>query len=169
MSNDISIIPVYDSNGTIKARIIVDSDDYAWLGRWRWSLDSRGYAKRTLTIGGRKGSKRTILMHRLILGLDFGDSNQVDHINRNIHDNRRCNLRIVTCAQQQQNRGPERNTSSKYRGVSFNKNLGKWQAQVRLNGHQSYLGVYDNEKDAAIAAQKFRISHMPYAIEETLS
>ena len=41
------------------------------------------------------------------------------------------------------------NTSSKYRGVSFNKQGNKWLAQIRLDGNIKRLGLFTNEKKAA--------------------
>ena len=75
----------------------------------------------------------------------------VDHINGNGLDNRRSNLRICTPSQNSLNRKPHRNSSSRYRGVSFNKKSGKYVAQIIFNRKNRYLGIYENEIDAAIA------------------
>eukprot|EP00984_Skeletonema_dohrnii_P000069 scaffold23_cov101-Skeletonema_dohrnii-CCMP3373.AAC.4 len=39
--------------------------------------------------------------------------------------------------------------ASKYTGVSFNKQMKKWQAQIRINGKVRYIGYYENEEEAA--------------------
>jgi hypothetical protein len=44
-------------------------------------------------------------IHRLLLGLTKHDKVFVDHINRNPLDNRRCNLRLCTNAENLHNRG----------------------------------------------------------------
>lgn len=40
---------------------------------------------------------------------------------------------------------------SKYIGVYWSDSSQKWYSRIRHNGHQIYLGVFDNEADAAIA------------------
>jgi hypothetical protein len=40
--------------------------------------------------------------------------------------------------------------SSKYAGVSFNKAMNKWYASIKIEGKQRYIGLYENEEEAAI-------------------
>lgn len=52
------------------------------------------------------------------------------------------------------------NTSSKYRGVSFHKDRQKWQAVIRSDTGNDYLGIFESEEAAArtydaIARQRF--------------
>ena len=39
--------------------------------------------------------------------------------------------------------------SSKFRGVHWNKRGQKWKAEIRIDGKQTHLGLFDNEKTAA--------------------
>ncbi len=70
----------------------------------------------------------------------------VDHINDNKLDNIAENLQIVT------NRFNTCKTqgkySSQYKGVSWNKRLNKWTAQIHINGKDKYLGRYQCELKA---------------------
>ena len=97
-------------------------------------------------------------MYRQILGLSHGDKRQTDHRNRNTLDTRRCNLRICTNRQNSYNRGSLRNSSSKYKGVSWYKAYGKWMASIRKSGKNVFLGYFSKEDSAAfaynVAAQK---------------
>ena len=87
---------------------IIDEEDDPWIGQYKWFCSAYGYAVR----GADKGGRRTILyMHRVILGTSPGI--QVDHINGNRLDNRRCNLREVTSAQNKYNMR-RRGGSSRY-------------------------------------------------------
>jgi hypothetical protein len=45
-------------------------------------------------------------------------------------------------------------TSSKYKGVNWNKNNNKWKSQIRINGKKKYLGYFKCELAAAAAYQK---------------
>jgi len=67
-------------------------------------------------------------------------------------DNRRENLRIVTAAQNNYNRHPEkRPKTSRYKGVSMNRKSNRWQAHIKKGDERRYLGLYDSEQDAARA------------------
>ncbi len=79
---------------------------------------------------------------------------QIDHINRNRGDNRIANLREVTPAQNQQNTGPKKNSTSEFKGVSLQSSTGKWVAQIRINGKSTYLGLFELPEQAAAAYSK---------------
>jgi hypothetical protein len=115
-------------------------------------LDSHGYA---IAHFRREGIRRTILMHRFILGAPAGIC--VDHRNRNRLDNRRQNLRLVTHAQNMMNVGANRGSTSPYRGVSWNGRLGKWVASFRGR----HLGCFENELEAARCAAHARHAATP--------
>ncbi|KAK1739920.1 AP2/ERF family transcription factor [Skeletonema marinoi] len=40
--------------------------------------------------------------------------------------------------------------ASKYTGVTFNKQMNKWQAQIRIDGMNRHIGYYDNEEEAGV-------------------
>ena len=48
------------------------------------------------------------------------------------------------------NRYATKGTSSKYKGVTFNKQAKKWRAQIVLSGKFIHLGTFDSEKNAAL-------------------
>lgn len=83
----------------------------------------------------------------------------VDHINHDTLDNRRQNLRVVTRRQNQANmRKCSKATSSKYKGVSWDKSRNKWMAalgpKVEGKTRRIHLGRFDREEDAALAYNK---------------
>lgn len=70
----------------------------------------------------------------------------VDHINNDKLDNRVENLRIVTQRSNSSRRSSEK--SSKYVGVHFYKQTGKWRAQIVINKKKHHIGYYESELDA---------------------
>lgn len=157
-------IPLY-RRGEVAAHALVDDPDVAALERFRWHLDARGYAIR----GYRKTEQRnksTVQMGRQILGLEPGDRRQADHINRDPLDNRRSNLRVVSNAENGQNRGHP-GGSSTHRGVTRHLG-GKWQASAKLEGRAHHIGLFDDELAAAKAAADFRRQHMPCSDDAAL-
>ena len=133
---------------------IVDNENYEWLSKWKWCAVKHGntfYAMRKIRMGKKW---RTLFMHRVILGLDFGDKRQCDHFNHNGLDNRKAKLRICTRSQNQHNQLPRTNTRSKFKGVVWCKQAKKWIAQIGNNGRHAYLGLFAFEIDAARAYNK---------------
>ncbi len=108
---------------------------------------------RSTHVGGSGTPTVTIYLHRQIAGAPRGLD--VDHINRDRLDNRRSNLRVCTRGQNLQNVA-SRGGSSLHRGVSWSKVAGKWRADVKLEGKQHYLGLFECEEDAAAAAKDAR-------------
>ncbi len=85
-------------------------------------------------------------MHRMLLNAPNGV--QVDHINLNKLDNRKCNLRLADNSQNQANQPKYRRSTSKYKGVYRNKRSGTFTAKIFVT---RYLGTFDSEEDAARA------------------
>lgn len=132
---------------------LVDDEDFDFLSQWKWTLRN-GYAARSIYLGGgRKNQKsKSIYMHRLVRKVP--STLEVDHINGNKLDNRKVNLRKVTSSQNKCNRPLQRNNSSGLRGVIWNKQRGKWMAQIKSKNQYHYLGLFTEKKDAALAYNK---------------
>jgi len=157
------LIPLRGQGGSLRAYATVDDPDFDWLNRWRWHLNTNGYAVRHQYLGG--GRSRTIRMHRLIAKAPIG--HEVDHINRNRLDNRRANLRVLPDRfAQMQNLPSHRDSTSRFRGVSWDRRRQRWAAQASLAGQHVFLGYYLLEDQAAAAAAAWRAQHMPYAVPE---
>lgn len=126
----------------------VDAADFPALAVHRWrALYTRGkfYAVRSLVVDG---CERSIFMHRAILSAPSGM--EVDHIDGNPLNNRRSNLRLCTHRQNVQN-CQSKIGSSRFKGVSWHTAARKWMAYVTANGRRFYLGLFENEMDAARA------------------
>lgn len=128
------------------AYAIVDDADKAQLDHYHYYLNGHGYAERTV-----KGTHhQTVYLHHDIIGKP-PEGMVVDHINRNRLDNRRCNLRFVSRTQNRVNSCPQKNGSSKYKGVSYHRQLKKWRSCITVAGKTISLGCYFSEQEAAEA------------------
>lgn len=91
--------------------------------------------------------------HRVAWFLFYGKwpDRQVDHINGDRSDNRISNLRLATNSENLCNRRKPRNNTSGYKGVSWIKRYGAWQATIRVKGKNKNLGLFATREGAADA------------------
>lgn len=110
------------------------------------NLDSDGYRQ-----GGILG--RMYKAHRVIWAMVYGawPVSQVDHINCDKSDNRLCNLRAATNAQNRRNVGPNVNNSTGLKGVCWDKSKGKWKAHITVDGVKKHLGLFSDSAEASAA------------------
>jgi hypothetical protein len=126
---------------------IVDDDDYVRFSKTKWHLAGKGYAK------SEKG-----YLHRLIIDAPAGV--EVDHVNGDKLDNRRCNLRLVSSSENKWNRGKQNGSySSRFKGVSWHAASQSWRAQIKVKRKLISLGYYPTEIDAARAYNAGALKH----------
>ena len=126
--------------------VLVDDEDFDFLNQWKWKYHKDNYAVRTI-YGGKQ-----LYMHRVINNTPR--TILTDHIDRNGLNNQRNNLRNVTYSQNAMNTGLYKHNTSGYKGVIWNKQKNKWQAQIQVFRKVIHLGFYINIKDAAIAREE---------------
>jgi len=129
-------------------QVLVDADDFEMLAVLGWyGMEFRQKNGRIYTYAancvGYKDTKRTVLMHRMLLGSPKGKL--VDHKNGDTLDNRKCNLRLCSHAQNARN-SKKRKGSSRFKGVNWNPRDEKWQARIQLNGRTRSLGYSKKKK-----------------------
>lgn len=127
---------------------IVDDDIYDQVSQFEWKRNVKlNYAMRYVE---NKNEKRIVYLHHCVLPLH--PVLLVDHINRNVLDNRKENLRYCTKSQNLANRPAQKNNkTSIYKGVCFQKRTGKWVAQVQCKGKQVFQKRFSTEEEAAHA------------------
>ena len=124
-----------------------DLEDYDKIKDYCWTESHDGYLK------GSSPSNWKVkkYIHRIIM--ECTDSNIfVDHINHNVFDNRKENLRLVTPAQNTYNKSIQPYNTSGEIGVYYHEKRNKWIAQIMIN-NQHYC-VYCNSKEDAIEARR---------------
>jgi hypothetical protein len=125
---------------------IVSSHRYKALNAFKWFAlwDATTLTFRAVRNSSMAGGKKsyTIYMHREIMGLEKGDKRTVDHWNHDTLDNTDDNIRFATRGQQDQNKGMTAHNTSGYKGSSFHKRIGKWQARIYVEGKVKHLGYF---------------------------
>ena len=119
---------------------IFSKEDYDLVSQKRWTVDRNNYV-----VG--KGDGKAIRLPKLLLNPAKGFF--VDHINGNRLDNRRCNLRIASNADNNRNSRIQINNTTGYKGVRLHG--GKYESTIYINSKGHYLGRYDTPEEAAQA------------------
>lgn len=140
---------IRSSNGM---EISFDDEDAALVSGYTWaaSCSKEGnpwYA--SAYVPGTWRRRKTILMHRLILGARPGE--RVDHRDGNGLNNRRSNLRQATNSQNRMNSRPDSTNTSGVRGVCFHRQSGKWRAFIEFQGKRRQLGSFNAREEAVVA------------------
>ena len=125
--------------------ILIDKENYDLVSQFNWTVDGTKYKyfKRDVQIN----NKRTkIYLHRFIMRCDKGFV--VDHINGNVLDNRKQNLRI--CSKKENCRNANKKT---LKGISIRTDgrKKKYCATIMVNYKRIYLGDFFTKKEAATA------------------
>ena len=103
-----------------------------------------------------KNKCKTISVHQLV-AMTFlnhtpcGHKLVVDHINDNKLDNRLENLQLIS--NRENACRTQGSYSSKYKGVTWDKESKKWRARIDLNGKTIHLGRFNCELAASLAYQ----------------
>jgi hypothetical protein len=98
-------------------------------------------------------------MHQVILGRSDAEP---DHINRNGLDNQRGNLRPSTSAQNKYNARKRKVSISPYKGVTLDRERGKWRARIVIDGRQISLGYFDTQEQAGGAYQAAQMAAIKF-------
>lgn len=125
---------------------LIDSSDFVWIDKYKWSLTKNG--TKFYAVRNEKGNR--IYLHREVFGAKKGEL--VDHVNNDSLDNRRKNLRLSDRSKNASNSFKTKNKkSSKFKGVHWHSQIGRWRACIHKNGKKISLGCYSTEKKAAKA------------------
>lgn len=120
-----------------------DLDDFEIINQYTWGENHNGYIHCIRLIDGKK---KTIYMHRLVMGLTDNNYlvNVIDHINGNRTDNRKNNLRMVTSAQNRINQTIPKNNKTGINGVSHREKGDVWIVNFQNKEHN--IKIYKNFK-----------------------
>ena len=139
IKDGLCLVEIYNRKHIKIADIIIDEDKKDLLAKYKWHLRDDGYAQT-------KVNRKNVKMHQLLLGKKKGFV--IDHINRNLKDNRIINLRHTTHSVNSYNKKQQSNNTSGDIGVYFDKSRMKWSADINVKNKKRHLGRFKDKKDA---------------------
>lgn len=105
------------------------------------------------------------LAHRLIWKIVTGaEPQEIDHINRDKHDNRWANLRNGDHSQNMRNRGLLKTNTSGHRHISWSASLDRWVVQLRVHGKGQRQVAYATSIEDAVAARDAAYERFGYEL-----
>lgn len=128
---------------------LIDYEDVEKIMKHNWCFDDK-YAASCI-------KRKKVYMHRFILNAPL--NKEVDHINGNKLDNRKCNLRLVEDVENQWHRSKNYNNLTGFKGVSFNKEHKKYSATIMARGKKYFIGYFNKVEDAANAYEQAAIKY----------
>lgn len=140
--------------------VTVDDEDFDRLQSFQWCLvgGNKGGVSRgeyvSATMGKPSRVKRTAIANQIMDRFDC----IFDHTDRDSLNCTKSNLRESTHQQNCFNRAKQINSTSQFKGVSFDKAAKKWRASITCNNRKHSLGMYTNQLDAAKAYNKAAIN-----------
>lgn len=140
-----------------KFALVDDADYERVIAMGSWQLHTNGCAAKKVRYYENKKISSVLRMHRFIT--DAPKDMVVDHKNGNRLDNRKCNLRICTQAENRRNSLKSRNNATGYKGVTFNVKNQKYVSQIGVNYKHLYLGSFICPIEAARAYNAAAIIH----------
>ena len=123
-------------------QFVIDTEDLNKIKNYTWREDKDGYVVST------KGIK----LHRLVMNCPEGLV--VDHINHDLKDNKKTNLRICTTQQNKMNTKTQKGNSTGHKGVYYKARKNRYEAWIGYNNKPIYLGVFRNIEDAIKAREE---------------
>lgn len=150
INNNYAEIIIYNKECNEKCRALIDIEDVEKVKNYKWRCCGR-YITATV-------NSKPLRLHRLIMNCN-DDKKVVDHINLNILDNRKSNLRICTQHENDMNHKVNKVNKSGITGVRFREDKSVWVAYIYFNKRNISLGSYKNKEDAIKARKQAEIKY----------
>lgn len=137
ITNEGTWIFCFNRQNEPSGKFLIDTEDLERVIAKKWRFWKGQYFT---------GNFKPITIYRFLMNPK--ENEVIDHINGNVWDNRKSNLRLTTQQNNLINKAIQNNNTSGIAGVSWDKTRGKWAVEIRFNGQRVHLSRWDNFEDA---------------------
>jgi len=157
IKGDIAEIVLYDAKHKERARAIIDSEDVDKIKKYKWCIDK--WCVKTVS------KEKQLGIQHIIMETIPNKHKQIDHIDRDILNNCKTNLRFCTHAENNRNKPKPTTNTSGYKGVYWHKKNQTWVSQIGIRVKEKgkleaiWLGTFHDKKKAAKAYNEAAIKY----------
>jgi hypothetical protein len=141
---------------------LVDDEDFERVNEHFWHVQYLKGVTPVIKTNVIRTKKTEVGSYIQMKNFIYGDSPKekiVVNKNGDKFDMRKKNLIVIDKKVASHSSKGHRKSTSKYKGVSWNKKIGKWESRFFVDGKNLGLGTYENEDDAAIAYNQAVLKH----------
>ena len=150
------LVDCYDQHGVISRKFLCDIDDLELVKQYRWRVtDKRGTY---YVVTGNQYSEIKYF-HLEVMGKYI--DGEIDHINRDTLDNRKCNLRAASYSDQKINQKISSRNKSGFKGVSYSVQQNNYVVDFSYNRKRLYIKRFDNLNEAVYARYVLEVGIYP--------
>lgn len=134
---------------------LVDDEDFERVSQFNWYISGVTETNFTVetTVQLENKRRKKVYLSRFLLGVENRDD-VVVFKDKNPLNLQKVNLYVTDKKTRSQTRRSNRKSTSKYKGVCWNKSNNKWLVQIKIDGKSKYLGNFTCEDEAARAYNK---------------
>jgi len=128
---------------TEEHQIKLDDDKEAEVSFFHWSVTGDRYFHSSI-------NGTMLKLGEFLLRIKTSPDMVIDHKNNDRFDYQISNLRVASKSQNAANSKLRVDSTTGYKGVTFNKRHGKYYAQIKINYKMYYLGCFVTPEEAAL-------------------
>lgn len=141
-------IGCYRLDGEFRGYAIIDTEDIEKCKPYKWCIVEDKYVV-AKPYGDSNGTN--VKLHNIVMDHNSVKNENIDHIDNDGLNNRKSNLRVCNHSENLCNKHSQKNNTSGYKGVSWQKNQGYWSAKIQKDRKKYHLGFFDDPWEAAQA------------------
>ena len=132
--------------------VYIDGDDFEKVSKRHWRSSHK--KRKVYIVSGSKTKNNTVYLHNYIMNYTYISGYEVDHIDGNSLNNRKCNLRLVTRQENIINTRVRIDNQIGIRGISFSKREKRYVVDFCYN-KKRYYSPHWKTIEEAVYCRKF--------------